>query len=113
VLVLLDSFLEQISKIKQTMFAISATSIIQAPIAIVLSTYLIFHPSFLKMIDNRDDFGEALVLLFAVVIATSSYWFVTGIRNYRSMLQWSKQYKQFVEDKQERERQIAIKYGLE
>ncbi|HZT35081.1 MAG TPA: hypothetical protein VFA15_04105 [Nitrososphaera sp.] len=113
VLALLDSFLDRIAKIRETMIAISTTSIVQAPVAIALSLYLLFNPSFLRMIRESNDFGGVLIVLFALVIASSAYWFIVGIRNYHSMREWMKEYREFKQSKEERERQIAMKYGLE
>ena len=50
----LDSFIEQINKIRNFLIGVSVSSIILAPIAISLVLYLVTHPSFLNVLEAES-----------------------------------------------------------
>lgn len=112
ILGLLDSFILYMSKIRRTFLAISGTSLIQAPVAIALSFYLVFHPSYLPILNRPDDFGEVLTVLFAIVIGSSAFWFITGLRNYRELKRWAIDFDRFQKQKQAEDEAINRKFGL-
>lgn len=112
ILKMLDSFIDQMSNIRKTLKAISISALILAPLALALSLYLIRHPSFLNLMDTRDEFGIVLVTLLSAVIVISSIWIVTGIRQYRLIDSWSKRYDEYVQRKAEIDREIASNFGV-
>jgi hypothetical protein len=109
---MLDTFIDQMSNIRKTLKAISISALILAPLALALSLYLIRHPSFLGLMDTRDEFGIVLVTLLSSVIVISSIWIVTGIRQYRLIDSWSKRYDEYVRRKAEIDREIASNFGV-
>jgi hypothetical protein len=112
ILKMLDTFIDQMSNIRRTLKAISISALILAPLALALSLYLIRHPSFLSLMDARDEFGIVLVTLLSAVIVISSIWIVTGIRQYRLIDSWSKRYDEYVQRKEEIDRKIASNFGV-
>jgi len=112
ILKMLDSFIDQMSNIRKTLKAISISALILAPLALALSLYLIRHPSFLGLMDAKDEFGIVLVTLLSAVIVISSIWIVTGIRQYRLIDSWSKRYDEYVQKKEEIDRKIASNFGV-
>jgi hypothetical protein len=109
---LLDSFVLYMSKVRRTFLAISGTSLIQAPVAIALSLYLVFHPSYLPILNRPDDFGEVLTVLFAIIIASSAFWFITGLKNYKELKRWTVNFDRYQKQKQAEEEAISRKFGL-
>jgi hypothetical protein len=109
---LLDSFVLYMSKVRRTFLAISGTSLIQAPVAIALSLYLVFHPSYLPILNRPDDFGEVLTVLFAIIIASSAFWFITGLKNYKELKGWTVNFDRYQKQKQAEEEAISRKFGL-
>jgi hypothetical protein len=75
----LDSFIEQINKIRNFLIGVSVSSIILAPIAISLAIYLFTHQSFYRVLEAESEFGFGLIILLSAVIIISSILFVTGI----------------------------------
>jgi hypothetical protein len=57
ILTLIDSFIEQITKIRRFFIGVSISSIILAPIAISLAIYLFTHQSFFKIVEAEREFG--------------------------------------------------------
>ena len=112
ILTLLDSFIHQIQQIRRILLGMSVSAIILAPLAIALSIYLLLHASFFAVLERENEFGLVLTVLLAAVIITSGIWLVTGIRQYYSMNQWKKRYEEYLREKEEIDRKIASKFGL-
>ena len=113
VLALIDLFIEQIFKIRKTLLGVSISALVIAPIAIGLSIFLLRHPSFFAILETESEFGLVLSMLLGAVIIISSIWIVAGIRQYRSVSSWNVKYKEFVTEKEEIEKKIALRYGLD
>jgi len=113
VLTLIDVFIEQIFKIRKTLLGVSISALVIAPIAIGLSIFLLRHPSFFAILETESEFGLVLSILLGAVIVISSIWLVAGIRQYRSVSSWNVRYKDFVTEKEEIEKKIALRYGLD
>ena len=112
ILSLLDDFIEQINQIRRTLFGVSISALLLSPLAIVLSIYLILHPSFFAIIEIENEFGLVLSVLLSAVILISSIWLITGIRQYLSLSSWNNRYKEYNEQKQKIDKMIESKYGL-
>jgi hypothetical protein len=113
VLALIDLFIEQIFKIRKTLLGVSISALVIAPIAIGLSIFLLRHPSFFAILETESEFGLVLSMLLGAVIVISSIWIVAGIRQYRSVSSWNVKYNEFVTEKEEIEKKIALRYGLD
>lgn len=113
VLSVIDSFIEQIFQIRKTLFGVSVSALILAPIAIGLSIFLLQHPSFFAVLEIENEFGIALGILLIAVIIISSIWIISGVKQYRSISTWNKRYNEYVNEKQEIDRNIAKRFGLD
>jgi NADH:ubiquinone oxidoreductase subunit 5 (subunit L)/multisubunit Na+/H+ antiporter MnhA subunit len=113
ILSLLDDFIEQINQIRRTLFGVSISALLLSPLAIVLSIYLILHPSFFAILEIENEFGLVLSVLLSAVILISSIWLITGIRQYLSLSSWNNRYKEYNEQKQKIDKMIESKYGLD
>jgi NADH:ubiquinone oxidoreductase subunit 5 (subunit L)/multisubunit Na+/H+ antiporter MnhA subunit len=113
ILSILDSFIQHVHHMRKLLLGVSVTAIILAPLAIVLSIYLLFHPSFFAVLDTENEFGLVLTVLLGAVIITSAIWLFTGIRQYYSMSQWKNRYEEYRREKEEIDRKIASQFGLD
>jgi hypothetical protein len=111
ILSLIDNFIEQIFQIRKTLFGVSISALVLAPIAIGLSVFLLQHPSFFAILDIENEFGDVLAVLLGTIIVISSIWFVTGIRQYRLIGSWNNRYGEYMREKQEMDRKIASQYS--
>jgi hypothetical protein len=111
ILTLIETFIEQILRIRKTLLGVSISALVMAPIAIGLSIYLLRHPSFIAILDMENDFGIVLGVLLGAIIITSLVWLVVGIRQYRLIGSWNKRYEDYIREKQERDRTIASQYS--
>lgn len=112
ILSLLDNFIEQIHQIRSTLLGVSVSALVLSPLAITLSIYLMFHPSFFAILEIENEFGLVLSVLLGAVIIISSIWFITGIRQYRSLSSWNNRYKEYIEEKQKLDKMIESQYGI-
>jgi hypothetical protein len=113
ILVLVDSFIEQMLKIKNTLRAMSISALILAPFAMGLAIYLINHPSFFNILQTANDFGAVLSVLLASVIVISFIWLIAGIKEYRLIDSWNKRYQFYATRKEEIDTQIAKDLALD
>jgi hypothetical protein len=111
ILSLLDNFIEQIHQIRYTLLGVSVSALALSPLAIALSIYLMLHPSFFAILEIENEFGLVLSVLLGAVIIISSIWFITGIRQYRSLSSWNNRYKDYIEEKQRLDKMIESQYG--
>jgi hypothetical protein len=112
ILSLIDSFIEQIFRLKKTLTLISLSAIILACLAIALSIFLLRHPSFFIVLEMEDEFGLVLSILLAAIIIISAVWIVAGIKQYRSIGSWGKRYSDYVKHKEALDKKFASEYGL-
>ena len=112
ILILMDSFIEQITGIRKMLLGVSISALILAPFAFGLSLYLIVHPFFFAVLEIENEFGLVLSTLMGAVLVISSLWLVSGIKQYLSMGRWSKRYNEYIKAKEEIDKKIAIGYGL-
>jgi hypothetical protein len=54
ILTLLDGFIQQIQNIRRILLGMSVSAIVLAPLAIALSVYLLFHPSFFAVLETEN-----------------------------------------------------------
>ena len=113
ILYLLDSFIEQIHKIRRFLLGVSISSIILAPIAIALTLYLFTHQSFFRVLETESEFGFGLVILLSAVIIISSILFVTGILQYKQIGSWHKKYESYKKEKDNVEQYISNKFKFD
>jgi hypothetical protein len=113
VLTIIDSFIEQVLQIRKTLFGVSISALILAPLAIGLSIFLLRHASFFAVLEIENEFGIALGILLIAVIMISSIWIIAGVKQYRSISSWNKRYNEYMKEKQEIDRNIAKRYGLD
>ena len=113
ILSLLDSFIEQIYKIRKFLIGVSISSIILAPIAILLAVYLFTHQSFFRVLEAESESGFGLIILLSAVIIISSITFITGIIQYKQIGSWHKKYESYKKEKDEVEQYISNKFKFD
>lgn len=113
ILGLMDAFISQIQQIRKILLGMSVSAIVLAPLAIALSIYLLVHPAFFAVLEIENEFGLVLSILLGAVIIISGIWLVTGVREYRSMNVWKNRYNEYQKEKEELDRKIASRFGLD
>jgi hypothetical protein len=70
------------------------------------------HPSFFAILEIENEFGLILSVLLGAVIVVSGIWLATGISQFRSISTWKERYKEYSQEKEELDRKIASRFGL-
>lgn len=109
----LDNFIEKIQNLRKLMLGVTISAIILAPLAIGISIYLITHPNFFVILEEKDEFGIFLSILLASIIVISGIWLVNGIRQYTSLSNWNVRYCSYLQKKQELDSQISSEFHLD
>jgi hypothetical protein len=109
----IDYIIEKIQNLRKIMLGVSISALVLAPFAIGLSIYLMTHPTFFGILEDKDEFGLFLSVLLAGIIVISGIWLFTGIRQYVSLSSWDKRYRNYIHKKEELDRSISREYRLD
>ncbi|EGG42419.1 Hypothetical protein Nlim_0600 [Candidatus Nitrosarchaeum limnium SFB1] len=109
----MDGFIEKIQHLRGLMLGVSLSAIILAPLAIVISLYLITHPKFLHLLENENEFGFMLIVLITVVLVTSGIWLITGLQQFRSLSSWNKRYSNYLKKRNDLDKLISSEYKID
>lgn len=109
----IDYIIEKIQNLRKIMLGVSISALVLAPFAIGLSIYLMTHPTFFGILEDKDEFGLFLSVLLAGIIVISGIWLFTGIRQYVSLSSWDKRYSNYIHKKEELDRSISREYHLD
>ncbi|MCV0372270.1 MAG: hypothetical protein K5793_01770 [Nitrosarchaeum sp.] len=109
----MDLFIEKIQHLKGVMLGVSLSALILAPLAIGISTYLITHPNFFRLVENESEFATLLIILLTVVLVTSGVWLVTGLQQFRSLNSWNRRYYSYLKRKEDLDKNISSKFHLD
>jgi MFS family permease len=113
ILSILDSFIEQIDKIRKFLIGVSISSLILAPIAISLVVFLFTHPSFFRILEAESEFGSRLIFFISAVLIVSIILFIVGILQYKQISTWHKKYLLYKKERDEVDRYISSKLKFE
>ncbi len=109
----MDLFIEKIQQLKGIMLGVSFSAVILAPLAMGISIYLFTHPNFLRLIEHEGEFAILLTVLLTVVLVTSGIWLVAGIQQFRSLSSWNKRYCNYLQKREDLDKDITSKYHLD
>lgn len=109
---MLDDFIMQVLSIRRTLFSVSLCAILLAPVSIGLCIYLFLHPSFFKVLNDKDNFGEILTVLLLSVIGVSATWLVVGIKQHNSISSWNKRYEEYQQAELRIQKRMKEEFGL-
>ena len=112
ILNLIDGFIDQISKIRTIVKGVSVSALILAPLAIVLSLFLLTHSSFFTILEDEDEFGLVLIILLGSVISISCVWIIAGLRQYRMISDWNKRYSNYLTNREQVRKNIESEMGF-
>ncbi len=113
VLWLLDSFIDQINNMRKFLGGVAIAAIIMTPFALILSIFLLTHPSFFTILDQEDQFGVMLLTLLVLIIMISAVLFITGILQYRKIRVWYRNYIEYRRMNEDIDKKISEKFDFE
>ena len=109
----IDYIIEKIQNLRKVMLGVSISTLVLAPFAIGISAYLLTHPSFFVILENKDEFGVFLSILLGAIIVISVVWLIVGIRQYHSLSVWKNRYPSYQQQKDKLDESIIKDYHLD
>lgn len=107
VLNLLNELIGRVNNVKRVYVGTTFSAIILAPLSISLSTYLVFHPSFYRLLDSEEGFGYVLAGFLGFLVSLSSTWLVAGLRQYQTLKKWNRKYDNYLASRITFEKSVA------
>ena len=108
-----DNFIEKVQNLRKIMLGVTVSAIVLAPFAIGISLYLITHPSFFEILEQKDDFGLFLSIMLAGIIVISGIWLFNGLRQYRTLSNWNHRYCSYLQKKHDLDSKISSEFHLD
>lgn len=109
----LDYIIDKVQHLRKIMLGVSLSAVVLGPFAIVLSIYLLTHPTFFMLLENENEFGLYLSVLLAGIIIVSIVWLITGLRQYFSLSDWNNRYCGYLRKKEDLDSSISKEYELD
>lgn len=104
----IDDLIYHMSGVRTLFVMLSATSLILAPIAIIVAAFFLLHPGFLRLLLLRDPFvGSVFLLYVALTAVLSAVWLVVGWREHRFLSRWNDRFKRFVSLKEQIDQELG------
>ena len=103
----LDELIFHLNSTKSIFTLLIISSLILAPIALILWGIFITFPRFLSFLLNRvPDVGIILVAYVAISIIMSSIWLFVGIKEQRFFSKWNKRFRRFLSLKHQIDKEL-------
>ncbi|MCP8304003.1 MAG: hypothetical protein H3Z50_00800 [archaeon] len=103
----LDDLIFHMNDARVTFIILSISSLIIAPIAIIMAIVFTFNPAFLRWLLNRNLFFGLIFLIYIIlVVILSSIWLFVGLREYRFLSKWNERFKKYISLKERVDREL-------
>ena len=109
----LDYIIDKVQHLRKIMLGVSLSAVVLGPFAIVLSIYLLTHPTFFLLLEQENEFGLYLSGLLAGIIVVSITWLITGLRQYFSLSNWNNRYCGYLRKKEDLDSSISKDFKLD
>ncbi len=84
------------------------SSLILAPISLVMGFVFIGHPRFLMFLLHRlPDVGVMILVYVIISIAFSSIWLFIGVKELRFFSQWNMRFRKFLSLKEQIDKELG------
>jgi len=103
----IDDLIFHMNDARATFIILSISSLIIAPIAIIMATVFITRPNFLRWLLNINPFFGIIFLIYIIlVLILSSIWLFVGLREYRFLSKWNERFKKYMSLKDRVDKEI-------
>ena len=86
---------------------LTISSLIIAPIAIIMAIVLMGHPFFLPLILSKSRFFGLIFLFYIIfVVILSLIWLYVGLKEYRFLSRWNERFKKYMSLKERIDREL-------
>ncbi|MCP8312278.1 MAG: hypothetical protein L6M37_04930 [Candidatus Methylarchaceae archaeon HK02M1] len=103
----LDDLIFHMNDARITFIILSISSLIIAPIAIIMAMVFTVNPAFLRWLLNRNLFFGLIFLFYIIlVMILSSIWLFVGLREYRFLSKWNERFKKYISLKERVDKEL-------
>jgi len=107
ILEVVDDLVFHMNDARTRFMILSVTSLILAPIAIIVALLLVGYPRFLRfLIVGIPEVGLTLFLYLALSTILSAVWLYVGLKEYRFLSKWNDRFKRFISLREQIDREI-------
>ncbi|MGB9658946.1 MAG: hypothetical protein ACPLY9_00270 [Nitrososphaerales archaeon] len=102
-----DDLIYHMNDARLTFIAMSISSFIIAPIAIIVALVFIFHPALIRLMLIREPvFGIIFTIYIIFTVVASLIWLYVGLREYRFLSKWNERFKKYMSLKEKIDREL-------
>jgi len=93
----LDDLIFHMNDARLMFVILSISSLVMAPITIIMAIIFTIHPAFLLLLLNRNLFFGVIFLIYLIfMVVLSSIWLFVGFREYSFLSKWDKRFKKYL-----------------
>ncbi len=103
----LDELIFQMNNARSIFVVLGISSIILAPIAIVVAAFFLVHHLFLRTLIIREPLVGILFPIYLVfTVIMSAIWLIVGLREYRFLSKWNQRFRSFLSLKERIDKEL-------
>ena len=110
----IDDLIFHLNDARSRFMILSITSLVMAPVAIIVAASMIVHPAFIRLLLIREPFAGLLFILYLaltlIISVTSLY---VGVREYRFLSKWNERFRRFISLKDRIDRELEAQRKTE
>ena len=103
----LDDLMFHMNNARTIFVILGVSSIVLAPIAIVVAAFFLLHPFFLRSLIIREPVvGISFLIYLVLTVIMSALWLIVGLREYRFLSRWDQRFRSFLSLKERIDREL-------
>ena len=103
----LDDLIFHMNNARTIFVILGVSSIVLAPIAIVVAAFFLLHPFFLRSLIIREPVvGISFLIYLVLTVIMSALWLIVGLREYRFLSRWDQRFRSFLSLKERIDREL-------
>lgn len=103
----IDDLIFHMNDARMLFVILSISSLIIAPIAIIMAIVFMGHPAFLLFLLRQNLFFGLMFLIYIIfVVILSLIWLYVGLKEYRFLSRWNERFKKYMSLKERVDREL-------
>ena len=104
----LDDLIFHMNESRMTFSILNVTSLIVAPISIIVALFFLFHPGFIRLLLLNQFFLGVIFLLYVILtVVISTVWLIVGLKEHRFLSKWNNRFRKYLTLKEKIDRELG------
>ncbi len=104
----LDDLIFHMNESRMTFSIVNITSLIVAPISILVALFFLFHPGFIRLLlINQFVLGVIFLLYIIFTVVLSTVWLIVGLKEHRFLSKWNNRFRKYLTLKEKIDRELG------